>query len=79
MKDSSGRLVLMVVCSALKVRVVTVLCFRWSRNREELAKLISDLKENSTCVKKEEDSENSQDSLYTGLSNASLTTLSSPV
>ncbi len=36
------------------------------RSRDELAKLIEDLRDSGNLVKKEEDSENSQDSVYTG-------------
>ena len=38
-----------------------------NRNRDDLAKLISDLQASESIVKKEEDSENSQDSVYTGM------------
>ena len=46
---------------------LTNLCrYILNRNRDDLAKLISDLHASESTVKKEEDSENSQDSVYTG-------------
>ena len=46
---------------------LTNLCrYILNRNRDDLAKLISDLQASESTVKKEEDSENSQDSVYTG-------------